>query len=212
MGPTSTVIRTPSSSVARLGVFGGAFDPPHRAHVALAQAALNELMLDELRVFPTGQSWHKSQTSTAPEHRLAMARLAFGDLPRTVIDEREMRRPGPTYTIDTLRELKSQYPHASLFLVMGQDQAQSLGRWHEWQEILRMVTTCVAARPGTADSGAQGGWNLPEQATVHLLQLPSMSENATEIRERIAQSRRIDHLVPADVASYIAIHHLYEPF
>ncbi|MGI9153494.1 MAG: nicotinate-nicotinamide nucleotide adenylyltransferase, partial [Rubrivivax sp.] len=89
-------------------MFGGAFDPPHLAHVALALAAVEQLQLDELRIFPTGQAWHKSQALSAPEHRLAMARLAFASVPRTVIDERDLRRSGPTYTIDTRRELHSE--------------------------------------------------------------------------------------------------------
>ncbi len=80
------------------------------AHVALAQAAVEQLQLDQLRIFPTGQAWHKAPSLTAPEHRLALAEIAFGGLPRTVIDDRELRRPGPTYTIDTLRELKAEYP------------------------------------------------------------------------------------------------------
>ena len=101
-------------------MFGGAFDPPHVAHVALAQAAVEQLQLDQLRIFPTGQAWHKAPPLTASkEHRLALAGVAFGGLPRTVIDDRELRRPGPTYTIDTLRELKAEYPDAQLFLVMG---------------------------------------------------------------------------------------------
>jgi nicotinate-nucleotide adenylyltransferase len=115
-------------ATTRLGVFGGAFDPPHVAHVALAQAAVEQLRLDQLRIFPTGQAWHRSGPLTAPEHRLALAQLAFGELPRTVIDDRELRRPGPTYTIDTLRELKAEQPAAQLFLVMGEDQAVALTR------------------------------------------------------------------------------------
>jgi nicotinate-nucleotide adenylyltransferase len=121
-------------------MFGGAFDPPHIAHVALAKAAVEQLGLDELRVFPTGQAWHKSGTVASPEDRLAMARIAFGDLARTVVDDRELHRAGPTYTIDTLRELGAQYPGAQLYLVMGEDQAVSLTRWRDWQAVLRLAT------------------------------------------------------------------------
>ena len=109
----------PGAAGPRVGVFGGAFDPPHIAHVALARAAVEQLQLDELRIFPTGQAWHKAQTLSAPEHRLAMARIAFADVPRAVIDDRELRRPGPTYTIDTLRELMAERPQAQLFLASG---------------------------------------------------------------------------------------------
>ena len=191
----------------RLGVFGGAFDPPHVAHVALARAAVEQLQLDELRIFPTGLAWHKTQSATPAEHRLAMTRLAFAGLARTVIDDRELRRPGPTYTIDTLRELKSERPAAELFLVMGEDQATALTRWREWETILGMVTLCMAARPG----GASGQPGLPAQARLRQLEMPAMPESATEVRQRVAAGEGIAHLVPPGVASYIERHHLYQP-
>jgi len=195
----------------RLGVFGGAFDPPHVAHVALAQAALEQLQLDQLRIFPTGQAWHKARVMSAPEHRLAMTRLAFGQLPRTVIDERELHRPGPTYTIDTLRELKAEHPAAQLFLVMGEDQAVSLARWHEWEAILEMAVICMAARASAQTSAAAAQPALPARAQVRLLQLPKMPESATEVSERSAAGTGIAHLVPPPVASYIDQHRLYRP-
>lgn len=195
----------------RLGVFGGAFDPPHVAHVALAQAALEQLQLDQLLIFPTGQAWHKPQAMSAPEHRLAMARLAFGDLPLTVIDERELRRPGPTYTIDTLRELKAEQPSAQLFLVMGEDQAVSLTRWHEWEAILGLAVVCMAARLSAQGPADQAQPGLPVQAELRLLRLPNMPESATEVRERAAAGAGIAHLVPPAVARYIERHHLYQP-
>jgi nicotinate-nucleotide adenylyltransferase len=196
--------------LTRLGVFGGAFDPPHVAHLALARAALEQLHLDELRIFPTGQAWHKHQTLTAPEHRLALARIAFGDLPRTVIDDRELRRPGPTYTIDTLRELKGERPEAQLFLVMGEDQAVSLTRWREWDAVLQLAVICVAARALDPASGEVAP-GVPAEAELRLLRLPSMPESATEVRGRAALGEGIAHLVPPGVASYIDHHHLYRP-
>lgn len=197
-------------TLARLGVLGGAFDPPHLAHVALAQAALDQLQLEQLRVFPTGQAWHKPQILSAPEHRLAMARLAFAQLPRTVIDERELHRPGPTYTIDTLRELRAEHPAAQLFLVMGEDQAVALTRWRDWEAVLDLAVICMAARatPHAGADAAQPG--LPAQAGLRLLQLPRMPESATEVRERAAAGTDISHLVPPAVARYIERHRLYQ--
>jgi nicotinate-nucleotide adenylyltransferase len=195
----------------RLGVFGGAFDPPHVAHVALAQAAVEQLQLDQLRIFPTGQAWHKAQSLTPPEHRLALAEVAFGGLPRTVIDDRELRRPGPTYTIDTLRELKAEHPAAQLFLVMGEDQAISLTRWREWEAIVQLAIICVAERPSAPAHAGSPPPGLPAQAELRLLRLPSMTESATEVRGRVAQGQGIAHLVPPGVASYIELHNLYQP-
>lgn len=197
-----------TDAVKRVGVFGGAFDPPHLAHVALARAAVDQLQLDELRIFPTGDAWHKANVLSPAEHRMAMARLAFGELPHTVIDDRELRRPGPTYTIDTLRELKAELPQAELFLIMGEDQAVSLTRWREWQAIPALATICMAAR---ASIDADGPRALPAQAELKLLRLPEMPESATEVRERVAAHEGIDHLVPPGVARYIDQHSLYQP-
>lgn len=197
-----------TDAVKRVGMFGGAFDPPHIAHVALARAAVEQLQLDELRIFPTGDAWHRAQAISPAVHRLAMARIAFGDLPGTVIDDRELRRPGPTYTIDTLRELKAELPQARLFLVMGEDQAVSLTRWREWQAIPALATICMAARPA---SSADAPRALPAEAQLKLLRLPEMPESATEVRARVAAGEGIDHLVPPGVARYIAQHSLYRP-
>ncbi len=92
----------------RIGLLGGAFDPPHRAHQALARAAIEQMQLSELRILPTGQAWHKARPLSPAPHRLAMARLAFEGLPQATVDDRELRREGPTYTVDTLRELAAE--------------------------------------------------------------------------------------------------------
>ncbi|RYY59086.1 MAG: nicotinate (nicotinamide) nucleotide adenylyltransferase, partial [Comamonadaceae bacterium] len=130
----------------RIGVFGGAFDPPHNAHLALARAALDQLNLQQLRIFPTGRAWHKTRALTSGDDRLAMSRLAFGELPRTVVDAREVLRDGPTYTLDTLRELQDEQPDAQLVLIMGADQARALPSWHGWQVILSTAIISVAHR------------------------------------------------------------------
>jgi len=97
----------------RIGIFGGAFDPPHVAHAALAQVALAELQLDELRVVPTGDAWHKTRALSPAPHRLAMAQLALPSCPG-VVDPREIERAGPSYTVDTLREFNALWPMAEL--------------------------------------------------------------------------------------------------
>lgn len=211
MAGAAVSAQTWTAAGPRLGVFGGAFDPPHLAHVALAKAAVEQLALDQLRIFPTGQAWHKPQHLSAPEHRLAMARIAFGELPLTIVDERELRRAGPTYTIDTLRELKAEQPAARLFLVMGEDQAVSLTRWHEWEAILGLAVICVAARTLSHEPAHAAQPALPAPAELRLLQLPDMPESATEVRERVAAGAPIGHLVAPAIASYIERHHLYQP-
>jgi nicotinate-nucleotide adenylyltransferase len=128
-----------------------------------------------------------------------------------VIDERELNRPGPTYTIDTLRQLKAEHPDSELFLVMGEDQAVSLIRWREWEAILDLAVICMAARACAQTSASAVKPTLPAHAELRLLQLPNMAQSATEVRERAAAGTGIAHLVPPLVASYIDQHRLYRP-
>jgi nicotinate-nucleotide adenylyltransferase len=187
-------------------MFGGAFDPPHRAHGVLARAAIQQLGLDRLYVFPTGQAWHKDRALTPAEHRFAMATLAFADIDAVQVDDRELKRSGPTYSVDTLRELQAQHPGAQLYLLMGEDQAASFTRWHAWQEIARLAVLAVAGRGSGA--GVQALQGLPG-VRVQPLQLPQMPESATEIRARLTAGRDIAALVEPAVARYIASHPLY---
>ncbi len=192
----------------RIGIFGGAFDPPHVAHHALAQAALAQYQLDQLRVIPTGQAWHKSHGLTPAEHRLAMARLAFPDIPGVVVDDREIKRPGPTYTIDTLTALRSQYPHATFFLFIGSDQVRAFKTWHRWQDILAMATVVEARRGPQATQWHNTGLEKPVATAV--LQMPEMPCNATDIRASIANAQPLaDWLLP-EVLHYIQQHRLYQ--
>ena len=199
----------------RVGVFGGAFDPPHNAHVVLAQAALAQLDLAELRVFPTGQAWHKDRSLSAADDRLAMARLAFEGLANTVVDAREILRPGPTYTLDTLRELQLEQPAAQLVLIMGADQASSLPTWHGWEEIVSTAIISVAFR--ATPTGSTGPFDpktlpsTPSGVRFEKLELQPMDTSATDIRARAARGEDLRGLVPAAVARYIEQHHLYRP-
>lgn len=196
--------------VLRMGVFGGAFDPPHRGHVALAQTALQQLQLDVLHAIPTGQAWHKSRDLTAGEHRLAMTRLAFEGIDRVQVDAREIARSGPSYTVDTLTELQAAYPQAQLYLLVGEDQAQALPTWHRWQALVRLAIICVAAR---ADhTGATGQFDalkslLPD---LRILKMPPLAISATDIRRRLAHHENVIPLVFEPVARYIDHHHLYQ--
>lgn len=196
----------------KLGVFGGAFDPPHNAHVALANAAVMQLGLGQLRIFPTGQAWHKARGLSDAVHRLEMAGLAFDSLPRTVVDDREIRRSGPTYTVDTLRELQAEFPQARLVLVMGADQANALTTWHAWEEILRLAIISIADRaPAAGPTASLAPWTRLPGIRLEPLSLPLSDVSATQIRAQAAVGGDIGALVPAPVARYIGQHHLYSP-
>ena len=196
--------------IQRLGVYGGAFDPPHVAHFELARAAIVAFELDALRIFPTGHAWHKSRVLSAPEHRLAMARLAFATLPQAIVDPRELERSGPTYTVDTLTELKTEFEGAELFLIMGEDQALALRSWHQWEEILRLAIICVAERDDSG--GDRPRFTAPQayKSRFRRLQIPALPVSATDIRIRIAAHLSVAPLVFEPVARYIDDHHLYQ--
>jgi nicotinate-nucleotide adenylyltransferase len=193
----------------RIGVFGGAFDPPHLAHRALLETALDELKLDRLHVVPTGEAWHKPRQLTAAAHRLAMVQLAFGDVPKICIDTREINRVGPSYTIDSLRQMAAEAAGAEWFLIMGADQAATLTSWHEWEAIVQIAIICVAARahPSNTNDTIEAERLFPKRF-LHL-SLPALHVSATQIRSNIANGQPVQTLVSEPVARYIADHHLY---
>jgi nicotinate-nucleotide adenylyltransferase len=189
----------------RIGLFGGTFDPPHNAHLALARSALDALALDELRWIPAGAPWQKSRPITEAVHREAMVRAAIAGEARYLLDRSELERQGPSYTLDTVHALRAAHPGAQLFLVIGADQFAALHTWHGWRELLALVTLAVANRPGPmpeVDAAVQA-------AARHVVPLPMLDVSATEVRARIARGETVDTLVPPAVARYIENHALY---
>jgi nicotinate-nucleotide adenylyltransferase len=197
------------SACTRVGVYGGAFDPPHNTHVDLVRAAMAQWQLDCMHVLPTGQPWHRPQQPTAAVHRLAMAELAFGGLDGVCVDPREMQRHGPSYTVDSLRELQLRYPRARLHLLIGTDQARALTTWHDWQGILAIAQLCIAVRVDDAAPQGQRPELALTGASIDYLNTVPVGTSATDIRQRVAAGLGIAHLVPPAVARYIDQHHLY---
>jgi len=189
----------------RLGLFGGTFDPPHNAHVALARAALDELGLDALHWIPAGQPWQKTRRISSAEDREAMVRAAIEGEPRFVLDRTELDRQGPSYTIDTVLALRARHQNAQFFLVIGADQYAGLHTWRGWQELLGAVTLAVANRPGVMPPVDAVVLSTPHR----VVPLPMQDISATDIRERVARGQSIDSLVPPAVARYIKSHALY---
>ena len=189
----------------RIGLFGGSFDPVHRAHVALATQALKVLALDELCWVPAGQPWQKARVLTPAVHREAMLRLAIAGEPRFTLSRCELEREGASYTLDTVRALQAARPGARWYLVIGQDQYAAFHTWQGWQELLVLVTLAVANRPDApllADASVL-------QVSHEAVALPMMDISSTDIRARIAHGEGITDLVPESVARYIDQHRLY---
>jgi len=189
----------------RIGLLGGTFDPVHNAHVALAASAQTALGLDSVLWLPAGQPWQKSRAITPAEHRAAMVELAIVGQPTWRVDRREMERAGPSYTLDTVRELNAEQPGTQWHLIVGQDQYAGLHTWLGWQELLSLVQLAVANRPG-----ASLAVNPAVHAQGHTVVPLSMLDIAsTEIRARVAGGQDIATLVPEAVARYIDFHRLY---
>jgi nicotinate-nucleotide adenylyltransferase len=189
--------------VKRIGLFGGSFDPPHNAHVALARAALG--LVDEVRWVPAGQPWQKPGAMTPAAHREAMVRAAIEGEPRFVLERFELEHDGPSVTLHTVQALQAREPGREWVLLIGGDQYANLHTWRGWPELLGRVTLAVAPRPGAPARPDAAIAALPHR----VIPLPATDLSATDIRQRAARGERVDALVPPGVARYIDLHHLY---
>ena len=191
--------------MTRVGVFGGSFDPVHQAHVALAQSALGALHLDQVRWVPAGNPWQKTRAMTPAEDRLALVQAAIEGEPHFVLDRIEVDRSGPSYTLDTLRELQAAHAGVQWVLLIGQDQYSGLHTWKDWQALLGLVELAVANRPGDLRQPHPDVQRFPHR----MVPLPMLDISSTDIRTRVAAGLDISHLVPPGVARYIETHGLY---
>ena len=197
----------------RIGLLGGSFNPVHQAHRTLADVALDELALDQLRWVVAGQPWQKpGHEMAAAEHRAAMVELTIADDPRQVLERCELDRTGPSYTLDTVHALQAAMPDATQwFLVIGADQYANFHTWHGWRELLTRVTLAVAARAGVEPVADACLRDTPHRFCR--LAMPACDVSATAIRQRLAQGVAASALSPGllsiPVARYIERQRLY---
>jgi nicotinate-nucleotide adenylyltransferase len=195
----------------KLGVFGGTFDPPHNGHLALARAALDQLELERVIWVPAGDPWRKAESPVSPaRHRLAMVRLALQGQADFEVTTIELDRPGPTYTLDTLLELKRSEPEAQLVFLAGTDALEDLPHWHEPARIVENcligATSREGVRPGEATLEA---WLPGLSARVRWFDMPRVDVSATAVRRRVAAGESVSGLVPTAVEEYITRNKLY---
>ncbi len=200
----------PNEAHLHIGIYGGAFDPPHRAHINLAEAALAQFKFDEMHVIPTGDAVHKRRHLSPAVHRIEMTKLAFHGVAKTVIDEREVNRGGASYTIDTLLELKALYPKSKFTLIIGQDQLMVFHTWHRYEEILKMVTLAVVVRGGggAAATAAEAASPIPHTVITFTPRMVSSSDIRQMIRAKELDSAFATKMKPS-VLAYIHEHLLY---
>jgi nicotinate-nucleotide adenylyltransferase len=215
-------------TIAPIGIVGGTFDPIHHGHLRLAEEAAEACGLARVLLIPAALPNLRVAPGTAAHHRLAMARLAAQGNPRIEIDDRELRREGMSYTVDTLAELRGELGAAQpLCLILGADAFLRLPAWSRWMQLFELAHIVVAARPGydlaasvkqSPELGAQWRARLTGTRTdlatracgaIVSMPIPLLEISATDIRTRIERAASVRYLVPQSVLDYIAAHHLY---
>jgi len=191
----------------RIGVLGGTFDPIHVAHLLLAEQAREQLVLDKVLLIPAGDPWRKASRDVSPAAlRLEMVRRATAENPLFEVDDREVRRDGATYTVDTLRELRAELDEDDdLFLILGEDALADLPNWKEPEALPEYATIVVAPREGV---------ELPETlpfdpAAIERIDMPYLDVSSTDLRQRARLGRSLRYLVPDAVLAFIAEQGLY---
>jgi nicotinate-nucleotide adenylyltransferase len=187
----------------RIGVMGGTFDPIHHGHLVAASEVAQWFDLDEVIFVPTGQPWQKT-TVTTGEHRYLMTVIATASNPRFSVSRVDIDRDGPTYTIDTLKDIRVAYPDDELFFITGADAIAQILTWKDVHELFDLAHFVAVSRPGH-DLSISG---LP-QADVSLLEVPALAISSTDCRERVNRGHPVWYLVPDGVVQYISKHHLY---
>lgn len=185
-----------------VGLFGGSFDPIHHGHLIVGRAVAETLGLDELRFMPAGeQPFKQGRHVASASERAAMVALAVAGEAGLAVERCEVDRPGPSYTVDTLRALRSREPGQDFTLVVGADATRELDQWREAAALPALARIVAVARPGAP---------RPASALVErVVEVPAVDLSATQIRRRVAEGRSIRYLVPDAVAEFIAIHGLY---
>lgn len=211
-----------SDSLHPLGLLGGAFDPVHIGHLRSAIAVREELQLERVDFIPAAQSPLKGGAALTAEHRLAMLQLAVRDVPGLDVDARELERPGPSYTVDTLKALRAEYGAARpLLWIVGSDILTTLSQWSRWRELLDHAHLVVMARPGASDPEdevkkwialhqMEGNLAVTQPAGgVVLVRQPLLDIASSQIRALIAEGRDTRFLMPDAVMEYIERHTLF---
>ena len=187
----------------RIGVMGGTFDPIHHGHLVAASEVAQSLGLDEVMFVPTGAPSYKADVTPA-EHRYLMTVIATASNPTFTVSRVDIDRHKPTFTIDTLRDIRSQRPDADLYFITGADAIAQILSWKDVDELWRLAHFVAVSRPGHVLSVS----GLPEQ-DVSLLEVPALAISSTDCRDRVRRGFPVWYLVPDGVVQYISKHHLY---
>jgi nicotinate-nucleotide adenylyltransferase len=199
---------TASGRSRRVGVMGGTFDPIHHGHLVAASEVQSWFGLDEVVFVPTGAPWQKSdRLVTAAEDRYLMTVIATASNPRFSVSRVDIDRGGPTYTIDTLRDLRTAYPDAELYFITGADALAEIFTWRDADELFALAQFVGCTRPGYSMDPATLA-QIPHDR-VTMVEVPALAISSTDCRRRTTRGEPVWYLVPDGVVQYIAKHHLY---
>ena len=199
-------------SSGRIGVFGGTFDPIHLGHLMLAEEAFKKLQLDQLILIPAKISPYKINLPPAASEadRLAMMELAIGGKNEWRVDTRELFRPGPSFTIDTIKELKQENQGASFFLFIGEDQLPGLAGWKEIEALPKLVSFVIFSRMGSVEKSMTDPVFRNSMADPISIGNRCIDISSTNIRERLAKNENVDYLLSSSIHDYIQNNSLYQ--
>ncbi|MBI3970368.1 MAG: nicotinate-nucleotide adenylyltransferase [Chloroflexi bacterium] len=200
------------STLRRLGVLGGTFDPIHHAHLFAAEAAAAAYRLDKVLLVPAGHSPLKATAPAPAYHRAAMARRAAADNPLLEVDTVDVDRPPPSYSVDTIALLVERYSSAALYLILGVDALQDLLEWREPERLLDLCRLVVVSRPGRPLAiPAHIAAGLGKRAAhILLLRIPDLDISSTDLRRRFREGEPVRYLLPRSVEEYVRSHRLYD--
>jgi nicotinate-nucleotide adenylyltransferase len=188
-------------SLKKIAIYGGTFDPPHYGHLIMANEVKFRLKLDEVWFMPNGQPPHKQKTSKSTnDDRLEMLRLATIGHPAFKVEPIELSRRGPSYTIDTIRVLKSQFPNNQFYFIIGADMIEYLPKWHQIDELIQLIQFVGVKRPG---------YQHETKYPIIAVDAPQIDISSSMIRNRMKAQESIRYLLPEAVREYIKEHHLY---
>ncbi|WP_225869230.1 MULTISPECIES: nicotinate-nucleotide adenylyltransferase [unclassified Nocardioides] len=194
----------------RIGVMGGTFDPIHHGHLVAASEVQGWFGLDEVIFVPTGQPWQKADRDVSPaEHRYLMTVIATAANPRFTVSRVDIDRSGPTYTVDTLRDLRAERPDADLYFITGADALTDIFSWHDAEDAFDLAHFVGCTRPG-ADMDPATLAKIPHDR-VTMVEVPALAISSTDCRERQRAGQPVWYLVPDGVVQYITKHGLYAP-
>lgn len=207
-----------------IAVLGGTFDPVHNGHLRLAIELAEKLNLHQVRLMPGYLPVHKDSPSASTEQRLQMLSLAVADSPELTVDDREIKRQGPSYTLLSLQELRKEVGEdCPIYFILGEDAFSKFDEWHQWRELIRYAHLLVAIRPGIhadispeleqfVEANQYRGEGIPTSAAGYVIRMSNvmLEISSSDIRQRIAENRNIRYLLPANVHRYIAEQQIYQ--